>query len=206
MSERAFPTALETALSADSVTLAFLLFIDWPGDPLYTWSGVGTISWNGQTWVGAGSLGHMDKVADSLTKNDTGVELILDYLNDDLRNEIVTTDPRGSDASIYLALMASDGTVTEAYEIYPGFVDEIEILDAGSSGAIKVRLASELSRLAKPVYFHLSDAHQKYLFPGDKGMEFATKMDEPIFWGRNPTFVRTGGGGGASGPDRQDKR
>jgi hypothetical protein len=194
MSERAFPTALETALSSDTVSLAFLLFIDWPGDPLYTWSGVGTISWNGETWIGSGSLGHIDKIADSLVKNDLGVELTLDYLNDDLRNEVVTTDPRGADASIYLALMAADGTVTEAYEICPDFVDEVEILDAGDKGAIKVRLASELSRLAQPLWYQLSDVHQKELFPGDKGCEFAARMDEQILWGRKGTLVRSGGG------------
>jgi hypothetical protein len=167
---------------------------------MYTWSGVGSISWNGQTWIGAGNLGHIDKVADSLQKNDTGVVLSLNYLDDDLRNEVVTTDPRGSDASIYLALMNANGTVNEAYEVFPGFVDEVEIVDAGQTGSIKVRLASELARLAKPVYFQLSDAHQKFLFPDDRGMEFATRMDEPIYWGRKPSFVRTGGGGGGGGP------
>jgi hypothetical protein len=203
VSDRGFATALETALSADTVSLAILVFIDWPSDPMYTWSGVGSIEWNGQTWIGAGNLGHIDKVADSLQKNDTGVELTLNYLDDDLRNEVVTTDPRGSDASIYLALMNANGTVNEAYEVFPGFVDEVEIVDAGQTGSIKVRLASELARLAKPVYFQLSDAHQKFLFPGDRGMEFATRMDEPIYWGRKPSFVRTGGGGGGPGTRRR---
>jgi hypothetical protein len=80
--------------------------------------------------------------------------------------------------------------------MFPGFVDEIEIIDSGESGAIKVRLASELARMAKPIAFALSDAHQKDLFPGDKGMEFATRMDEQILWGRKGTQPRSGGGGG----------
>ena len=194
MSERGFSTAFETALAADTVPLAILVFIDWPNDPLYTWSGVGNLGWNSQTWAGAGYLGHIDKIADSLQKTDTGVEITLDYLNDDLRNEIVTTDPVGVDASIYLALM-SNGEVDEAYEVFPGFVDEIEILDSGETGAIKVRLASELARMGRPIAFSLSDAHQKDLFPGDRGMDFATKMDEQILWGRKGFQPRTTSGG-----------
>lgn len=196
MSERAFPVDLETALSADSPSLALLVFVDWPGSPLYAWTGVGSISWNGQTWIGTGVLGQIDKVADSVDKSDIGVELTLNYLDDDLRNEIVTTDPVGADASIYLALMDTAGQVDEAYEIFPGFVDEISILDAGETGAITVRLASELARMARSLAYQLTDAHQQDLFPGDRGMEFASKMGEPVFWGRKPTTPRSDGGGG----------
>ena len=32
-------------------------------------------------------------------------------------------------------------------------------------------------------------SHQKYLFPGDKGCEFASRMDEAILWGRKPVEV-----------------
>lgn len=201
MSERAFPAALETALSADTITLALLVEIDWPGGAGHFWSGVGALSWNSQTWAGTGDLGHIDKVADSLSTDDIGVELTLNYLNDAIRNEVVTGDPVGSAASIYLALLDTDTTVIEAYEIFPGFVDEVEILDAGSSGAIKVRLASELARLAKAFAYQLSDAHQKELYPGDKGMEYATRMDEAILWGRKPFSVR-GSSPSPGGPPR----
>lgn len=198
MSERGFSNDFEAALSSDTVSLAILVFIDWPDDPLYTWSGVGSVTWDGHTWLGTGDLGHIDKVADSLSKTDTGVELTLDYLNDELRNLIVTNDPVGVDASIYLAIM-DGGEVDEAYEIFPGFVDEIEIIDSGESGSIKVRLASELARMGRPISFALSDAHQKDLFPGDRGMEFASRMDEEILWGRKGTQPRTGGGPGNRG-------
>ena len=194
MSERGFASGLETAMSADSPSLAFLVFIDWPTTPLYAWSGVGPLSYDSQTWTGVGNLGGIDKVADSLQKDDIGVELTLNYLDDDLRNEVVTTNPVGADASIYLALLDADNQVDEAYEIFPGFVDEISILDAGNTGAINVRLASELARMARPLSFNLTDAHQKDLFPGDRGMEFASRMNQPILWGRKGTTLRGGGG------------
>jgi hypothetical protein len=194
MSERNLPTDLETALSSDNPSLAILVFIDWPGGALRVWTGVGSISHDGHTWEGAGHLGHIDKVADSVDKNDIGVELTLNYLDDDLRNEVITNDPVGADASIYLALM-DGGEVDEAYEIFPGFVDEVSILDAGQTGAIKVRLASELARMARPLWFQLSDAHQQDIFPGDKGMEFAGQMNRQPQWGRKPTTLIFNPGG-----------
>lgn len=198
MSDRGFPTSIESALSADTAALAFLIYIDWPGGAGRFWSGVGPLEYDSETWAGAGEVGHLDKIADSLGKEDIGVELTLNYLNDDIRNEVVINDPVGEAASIYLALLDSDNQVTAAYEIFPGFVDEVEIIDSGESGAVKVRLASELSRISRPIWYQLSDAHQKDLFPGDRGMEFATRMDEQILWGRKPAFISTGGGGGRS--------
>lgn len=194
MSDREFPSALESALSDDTVKLALLVYVDWPGGAGRFWSGVGTLSYDGEDWAGAGELGSIDKVADSITKQDIGVELTLNYLDDDVRNEIVTNDPVGSEASIYLALLDDDVQVVAARDVFPGFVDEVEILDAGNSGQIKVRIASELARYAQPRYYQLTDAHQQDLFPGDRGLEFASKMNEPIFWGRKPSFVRSGRG------------
>lgn len=195
MSDRGFGSSLEAALSDDTVSLAILVYVDWPGGAGRFWSGVGPLSWDSETWAGAGDLGGIDKVGDSLNKNDIGVELTLNYLDDDVRNEVVTDDPVGSDASIYLALMDEDVQVVEAYEIFPGFVDEVQIIDSGESGAIKVRIASELARISRPLWFQLSDAHQQDLFSGDKGMAFAVHMDQPIMWGRSSFNVRDGGGG-----------
>jgi hypothetical protein len=178
---------LEAALSADEAPLALALYADWPGGAGRFWSGVGARAWDGEQWTGVGTLIDLDKVAESLSKNDIGMELKLNYLDDAVRNEIVTTDPVGMDASLFMWLLdPAAGTVTEGYEIFPGFIDEISIEDSGSTGAITVRLASELARLSKRRWLQLSHAHQQYLFPGDLGMEFATRMDEPLLWGRKP--------------------
>lgn len=187
MADRGFSGTMETALSSADAPFALLVYLNWPSGAVRLWTGVGNRSWNSQTWVGAGEIGNIDRVTDSVDKADVGVELTLNYLDDDIRNEVNTTNPVGRDASIYLALTnVAAGTITDAYEIFTGFIDKIEILDGGNTGQLVVRLASELARLQRPRYFTLSDAHQKFLFSGDKGCEFATKMDETIYWGRKP--------------------
>lgn len=187
MSERNFSTTIENELAAANASLALLVYLDWPSAPVRMWTGVGPREWNSQTWEGGGNLVNIDKIVNSVDKSDVGLELTLNYLDDDLRNEIITQQPVGRDASVYLAVFdIASGTITDAYEIFPAFIDKIEIVDAGQTGQISVRLASELARLQRARYFTLSDAHQQFLFPGDKGCEFATKMDEVIFWGRKP--------------------
>lgn len=192
MSERGFSGTIETALAAARADLALLVELAFVGGTERFWTGVGDIAWNSQTWTGSGELGSIDKIADSVEKSDAGVELTLNYLDDDIRNELVTNDSVGQSASIYLALFDIDaGTVTDAYELYAGFIDQIEIVDAGETGEVHVRLASELARLKKPQFMKLTDAHQQYLFAGDVGLEFASRMDQAITWGRKPVDLRT---------------
>lgn len=187
MSERGFSGTIESALAGQIVNGAFLVFLDWPGGAGRYWTGVGDLSWDSQTWTGVGDLGRIDKVADSLDKKDIGIELSLNLLNDSIRNEITGNDPRGRDASVYLAIMDPDTvSVLDAYDLFPGFIDRVELEDGGTSGRILVRVVSELARFKKQRFVQLSNSHQRWLYPNDEGMEFASHMDEPVLWGRKP--------------------
>lgn len=187
MADRGFGATLETALSAESAALGLLFYLNLPGGAIYFWTGIGDLSYNAHTWTGTGKAISIDKIADSIEKSDIGVELIVNYLDDTLRNEITTNDPVGRDATITLALInVATRAVSDAYQLFTGFVDRCEILDNGSNGQVSIRLASELAKLQRPRFFLLSNAHQQYLFSGDLGMEFAAHMDEPIMWGRKP--------------------
>jgi len=189
MADRGFDATLESELSSETPNLGILAFLDWPGGAIHAWlTGTGSLSWNAQTWVGDAKYVSLSVLgADSVDKSDIGMEITLNYLDDDARNEIVTNDPVGSDAALYLAVInPATRAVTTAYQFFTGFIDRCEIEDAGDTGSITVRLASELARLQRPRFFLLSHAHQQYLFSGDLGMEFAARMDEPVIWGRKP--------------------
>jgi hypothetical protein len=196
VADRGLSSTLNTALSSQAANLALLVALDWPGGYVRVWTGVGSVSWNSYTWTGTGQLGSIDKIGDSLTSGDVGVQLTFNYLDDSLRNAILGTDPVGRAADIWLATIDPATKVVTADAtldlLFPGFIDEVGIEDAGSTGAITVRLASELARLRRPTAWQLTDAHQQKIFAGDKGCEFAPRMDEPILWGRKPVQVTTG--------------
>lgn len=86
----------------DTATLAALaghfhpvlaVYIDWPGDPVYAHTGVGTLSWNGHDYLGVGALGKIELPGDgfgpvprSATITMTGLPPeIFDRLDDDVR-------------------------------------------------------------------------------------------------------------------------
>lgn len=190
MSERGFSATVENALDDQDVAVSLAVYLNWPTGAVRVWSGIGSKTFSAQTYTGVGTLGSIDKIADGIEKTDTGVELTFNYLDDTLRNQIIANDPIGADASIYLWLMnVATGAITDSYELFTGYIDEVVIEDDGSTGRIIVRLASELARLGQSTFYLLSDAHQQQLFASDVGLEFAARMDEPILWGRSSVQV-----------------
>jgi hypothetical protein len=193
VADRGFSSTIETALSASTANIAILAYLNWPGGAVRVWTGKGTVTWSGNNYTGVGNLGSIDKIADSLVDSDIGVQLTLNYLDDALRGQVVANDPVGQDAVLYFAVIdPASLAVTDAYAVFTGFIDKVDIEDNGTDGRIMVRLASELARLARPRFYSLSDAHQRFLFPGDKGMEFASVMDQPIIWGRQTIPMHPG--------------
>ena len=194
MADRGFSTTMETALSGATVGLAILVQLELVGGTARAWSGNGTLNWNSQDWYGTGKLGAIDKVTESVDPSDIGIQLTLNYIDDDLRNEFIVNDNLGAPATIYLALMDPDvGTVTEAYALFVGYVDQVDITDAGDQGGqLVVRLATELAKLSRSRFLNLSNPHQTLLFTDDKGLEYASLMDEVVYWGRKPLVPAQG--------------
>lgn len=57
--KRAVSAAFLAALRA-GFHPAVMVYLDWPGAPVYVHSGVGNISFDGQSWLGAGGIGGID--------------------------------------------------------------------------------------------------------------------------------------------------
>lgn len=187
MADRGFSSTIETALSSHEAAIAVGIYLDWVGGAVRLWSGNGTLVWSTHSWLGAGKLGSLDKITDSVDRADIGIQLGLNYLDDTLRNEVMLNNSVGRDAAVFFWLMDPVTVqVIDGYEIFTGFIDRCEIEDAGATGSLTIRLASELAKLKRPRFFALSDAHQQHLFPLDRGCGFATKMNESILWGRKP--------------------
>lgn len=185
MGERGWDTTLQTEVDAADQNVALLLDVDLVAGTEYLWSGIGDISYGGNTYTGVGDLGDIDKIPEGVDKSDQGVELTLNYLDDTLRNMFVTTDQADRGVTIYVAVIDPDTfTVTSAYAYFVGFIDSVRIKDSGKSGALIVRVASELALYQRSHAYFLTDSHQQDLYPGDLGLEFSSEMDQPISWGR----------------------
>src|SRR5258708_3131583 len=71
-------TAAQSAeVTAQNMRPAMFLQALFTSGYIYLWSGVGPISWNGQTWTGVGSLGTVSAIPETADVTAVGIKLAL---------------------------------------------------------------------------------------------------------------------------------
>ncbi len=192
---------LLSTIQAEKLDWAYMLALHFEGDPVYVWSGSGDLTWDGKTWIGTGDVGSLSGVSETDAMSNTVIEATLSHLEPEHLQEIINFDPVGRSFDLHLAFFENDQrSPYKVLTLTAGVVDGISVVD-GQVGMIKLKLVSEMALMRRFHLFRMDDQHQQYLFPGDKGCEYVTSLDEEIIWGPRPNKVGGNGGSGEEIPD-----
>lgn len=167
----------------------FAVFLDFPDDPVYAWSGLGDISFNGQTWSGVGGLGQISGLVENSQLNAESVTFTLTGIpsaNHDLVRDSLSTYFLGRRALIYILF------VDEIYQIkatprviWAGRMDVPTITDDGQSITINLTAENILVGLGGSSVSYYTDEDQQARHPGDRFFEYnAAIQGRPLYWGR----------------------
>ena len=182
--------AISDQIEAEVVPFAILLELGFDSSPAYRWSGAGDLSWDGKTWLGTGEMGSITEVTEATNLADTVIRATLSHIDNsvmpDLVSEVTDMDPVGRPFTLYMAFFNPDNTVKDVMTLTAGLIDAVQLVD-GETGAITIDLVSEAGLMKRAVFFRMDDQHQQKLFPGDKGFQFVTGMDEEVAMASAPT-------------------
>lgn len=165
------PTFL-AALGPAGFNPVLLVWIDWPGAPVRAHTGVGNMSFAGETWTGVGGFGRVSIPGDAMglasgaaTVELVGIDGTLDgYLND---------NPRGAECEIWFG-----ATTERAGNVLIGTPDRRFVGSVASFGGgwqstpegrmrnVTVEMRPGPSQRSAAVLMH-SNADQQAKFPGD---------------------------------------
>lgn len=194
---------LETAIEADVVRPFMAVHINTP-DPVYAWTGQGTISFedgNGdlQDWIGAGGIATIDEVSEATDGSATGIRVTLLQVPSEFREDIAEQAERGVAFEVYIgALNQTMQQVEATHLIWKGRLDEYRIIDAGDSISVQVTGESRAIDQKRPAIKRFTDEYQQRKHPGDKFFEYVPQMTEvPILWAKaepkGSSFAAPGG-------------
>lgn len=203
---RDIPAGLETAIERPVVRPFLALHIATP-DPVYVWTGQGTISFedgNGalQEWIGAGGIGTIDEIAEESDGSATGVRATLLQVPAEFRDDIAAQAERGVAFELYIgALNQTFQQVDASHLIWKGRLDEYRIIDAGETISVQVTGESRAIDQKRPAIKRFTDEYQQRKHSGDKFFEYVPQMSEvPILWAKaEPKGVSVGAGSAGGG-------
>jgi len=149
------------------------------------WSGLGTLTWNGQDWLGVGTLGQVSSVEETLEVRAAGASFELSGVPADLLTHVMTEPLQSRPVKLWLGFMDEDWVVVpEPVLIFRGLMDTVEIRDGGPTATITLLAENRLRDLERLRVRNYTDADQQAAYPGDRGFEFVPALQTmTIPWG-----------------------
>lgn len=159
---------------------------EFEGGTVRLWSGLGDITWNDVVWTGAGNLLGVSAVEETTAVVANGVTVSLTGIPVEFRSAAIDGARQGKPGRIWFgAIDASGALVSDPYMLFAGRLDVPEITFGGETFAITITYESRLIDLTRPREWRYTHESQQVLFPGDKGFEFVTSIqDQAVWWGQ----------------------
>lgn len=170
-----------------------------PTSYLYLWNGIGSLSYDSKTYVGAGNLLSISGISESVDLRASGITVQLSGISDPLLAKAKTEDYQGRELKVKLGGWdSSDNIISNPIIIFSGFMDTMTINESGETANINVTVENRLIEFEKTRVRRYTDNDQRIDYPNDDGLEYVSQIQEKtIVWGdkdANPISYGSGSG------------
>jgi hypothetical protein len=183
---RTIAPATQAELAQSQLAPVLFVELDFASGFIRLWSGVGPITWNGQTWTGGGQLLEVSSIEETKAVEATAASITLSGVPSELVAVAYGDFSQGRPVRIWLGLMnMNNGTILEnPVQIFAGRMDTIGDADSGETATIAVSAESNLADLDRLRARFYTDQDQQRIFEGDRSLRYIPSMqDRAITWG-----------------------
>ncbi len=202
---RDLSASMLAAIAAGTVRPVVFYEGEYESGTVRLWTGIGPITWDSQTWTGAGNLLSIASIGEVSDITAVGFSVSLTGLSSALLSLNLSEARQGLPGRVWLGMLDSAGAViADPFAAFSGRLDVPEIADDGDRATISVKYESRLIDLDKTRERRYTHEDQQIDYPGDQGFAFVAGMqDKQIVWGKGrgvPTSAPAApdGGGGAN--------
>lgn len=178
-------TATAVASLDDAVFRPFFaveMLFDSPNE-LRLWTGLGTLSHEGNDWFGTGSLLSFDRVRETVDIAANGASVSLSGISSSVISLALSEPYQGRVCNIYFG-NTTDGAANMT-NVFSGYMDQMNIEEGPESSTITLLVENKLIDLERPRVARYTSSYQKSKYPGDLGLDFIEDLqDKDIVWGR----------------------
>lgn len=181
---RNISTPMLASLQSNLIRPAFLAIITFASQTVYCWTGVGTLTYNGNAYLGVGSFGKIGTVTEGTDVQAYGTSISLSGIDPKMLAECMTDIQIGAPATLYFALLDANGAVYGVpYPLFVGTVDK-PLIQAGLPDiTISLALENKLLDLQRASMRRYTTADQNLYYPGDTAFHYVEALnDQALRW------------------------
>ena len=153
---------------------------------LNIWSGVGDLTYGGNTYTGVGDLLSISDIRETSDISATGINVVLAGIKSSFIVIAKDHEYQGRPLSVSLGAFDSVGAlIADPVIVFSGFMDTMVIAENGEYSTINVSVENKLIAFERSKVRRYTAEDQKIDYPTDKGFEFVTAIvQKEIIWGR----------------------
>ncbi len=209
---RVLPDTIVDALDDNVIYPFFAVEMNFDSDNvLRLWTGVGTLTFEGVSWTGAGTLLGISSVEETKEIAAKGANISITGLPSEVLALALSTPYQGRTCKIYFGMFAKgslqkestnfilleDGSRIELEdrstgltEIFTGYMDQMNISEDAGTGTIQVSVENKLIDLERARVARYTAEYQRSRdivgASTDAGFDFVADMqDQKLAWGRS---------------------
>jgi hypothetical protein len=178
--------SLANAVIDTVVAPAFFFKAEFDSGDVLAWSGYGDITWGGDTYLGIGDFGGVDKVDETSDVRANGCTLTLSGIPSQLLAIALTEPYQGRPCTLFLGALnlTSGAIIGTPYPLISGRMDVMTIEEGATTGTITLTVENRLIELFRTKERRYTHEDQQIDFSGDLGLEYVAGLQEkPINWG-----------------------
>lgn len=185
MSRGINPTTL-AALGQKVVPLAVMVDITLSSGVMYLWTGYGSITYSGNTYVGLGNLTSIGNSSEASVVIAQGLTLTLSGIGTDI-SEALTDITQGQPVYVYLAVLSGNSIVGEPFATYVGQTDAVSIIDdPDGTCSVTVEVENRLTQLQRNRAYRWTSAQMQQLNPSEQGFIYTANLSDYVaLWGNS---------------------
>tara|TARA_R110000772_G_scaffold153215_1_gene264175 strand:- start:511 stop:1104 length:594 start_codon:yes stop_codon:yes gene_type:complete len=185
---RSIGSAFGTQLTSGSLRPFYAIKMNFTSGTLLLATTYANLVIGGNTYLGSGNILSVAPITETSDTRATGLEIVLNGLDTSILSAGLTEDTQGMVVEVYFGVLTTtdnaDVIVDTPYQIFSGFIDSMVLQENGETSNLKFMIENKLITLEIPTDRRYTDQDQQNLFPGDKGCNFVTSLqDKSVAWG-----------------------
>lgn len=184
MSGRSASTALKNAFAEDAIKPFLLFDLGFTGGTVYAWTGLGTISWNSNTYNGFGNTLGISEVVETTDIRAAGITIEFQALTSAYKSLALSQVSLNSSVTIRIGLLDSSGAIVADPEIvFVGKMDEVAIIESGEFSTFRLQCENRLVKLQYPNERRYTHQDQLDYKSTDTGLRHTVNSEKIVRWG-----------------------
>jgi hypothetical protein len=183
---RDIPAQLLGNLSDNVVHPFFAIELNFDSGPLRLWTGVGTLTYDEQDYVGTGTLLAISSIEETSEIAVRGATLTLSGVPSEVISLALTSPYQGRVCNIYFGAKDKTLNTVSLTSVFSGYMDQMNISEGQDTSTIELQVENKLIDLERARVARFTSSYQKSVYPQDLGLDFVESLqDKDIVWGRS---------------------